>query len=169
MTIQIKNISFLNKSTGFTLIELLVAMAVLAFGALGFFYLQGQATRTRTFAREMTRAVNIAQSQMEILKTLDYNNNLLYDDAGDTNPTKYPNSTGTIINFNASNEKYYQFSIGNFNYFYRYEVTADTKTRTKFIDFYMLWFIKEDNASGNTSLVAHSLGTPLSMAITSIE
>lgn len=62
---------------GFTLIELMVAMVVLAFGILGFMFLQTRSIEGRLFSREMNRAITIAQQQMDILMGLDFNNSFL--------------------------------------------------------------------------------------------
>jgi prepilin-type N-terminal cleavage/methylation domain-containing protein len=62
---------------GFTLIELMVAMVVMAFGILGFIFLQTRSIEGRFFSREMNRAITVAQQQMDILMGLDFNDSLL--------------------------------------------------------------------------------------------
>jgi len=156
-----------NSSAGFTIIELLIAMAIMAIGIMGFLFLQTQSVKGRTFAREMDRATTVARSQLEELRALDYDSSLLDDDDSDTGPTKYP-SIGTTITIAGNDEKYDQISIGNFNYFYRYEVTTDRETETKFINLYIAWFIKEKNAS-TTNLVPHHLGAPLTIAVSAYK
>ena len=64
-------------NSGFTIIELMVAMAVMAFGMLGFFFMQGRAAQGRLAGREMNRATVVAQNRCEILRALDYDNALL--------------------------------------------------------------------------------------------
>ncbi len=65
------------KNQGFTIIELMVAMMVLAFGILGFMFMQGRAIQGRTFSREMSRATIVAQNQIEDLRLLDLNDSHL--------------------------------------------------------------------------------------------
>ena len=67
----------MNDKKGFTLIELMVAMVVLAFGILGFMFLQTRSIEGRVFSREMNRAVTIAQQHMEILMGTDFDDSLL--------------------------------------------------------------------------------------------
>ena len=89
------------KNQGFTIIELMVAMAVMAFGILGFMFMQGRATQGRTFSREMTRATIVAQSQVESLLSLDFNNGLL---AAGSHPTAGEDTTdGNVDNLLSKN------------------------------------------------------------------
>ena len=76
---------------GFTLIELMVAMVVLAFGILGFMFLQTRSIEGRVFSREMNRAITIAQQHMEILMGTDFDDSLL--DMGN-HPTATEDSDG---------------------------------------------------------------------------
>jgi len=154
--------------SGFTIIELMIAMVVMAIGIMGFLFLQTQSVKGRTFAREMDRATTVARYQLEELRSLNYDNNLIADDDSDTTPTKYP-STGTSITVAGNAENYDEISIGNFKYYSRYEVTTDQSiddqsTKTKYIKLYIAWLIKEQNST-TTALVAHSLGAPLIITV----
>jgi len=80
-----------NNNKGFTLIELMVAMVVLAFGILGFMFLQTRSIEGRVFSREMNRAITIAQQHMEILMGTDFDDSLL--DMGN-HPTATEDSDG---------------------------------------------------------------------------
>jgi prepilin-type N-terminal cleavage/methylation domain-containing protein len=62
-----------NHEQGFTLIEILFAVAVLAFGLLAVSSLQGSAIRGNLMALDRTEAVAWAQTQMESLMALPYN------------------------------------------------------------------------------------------------
>jgi type IV pilus modification protein PilV len=61
-----------NFEAGFTLIEVLFAVAVLAFGILAVSSLQGSAVRGNLMAFNRTEAVALAQTQMESLMALPY-------------------------------------------------------------------------------------------------
>ena len=109
---------------GFTLIELMISLVVLAFGILGFLFLQGRAVQGRVFAREMSRATFVAQSNMEELLSMDFSHALL---SAGTHPTageggiNVPNITPLVR----------KDSFGNFNYFTYWKVisvNADIKT-----------------------------------------
>jgi len=152
------------RERGFTLIELMVSMVIMAFGILGFLFLQSQSSKARTFAREMDRATVVAMGQLEELRALNYESSLLFDDDSDTNPTKYP-SSGTSITIDADTEVYDQVSIGNFNYYHRYEVTTDRSTRTKRIDLYLVWFTKEQKPDTTVAMVPHNLGGPITLIV----
>ena len=80
---------------GFTLIELMIAMAVLAFGILGFTFLNSRALTNRTFSRDLNRATVIAERVAENLMYLEYDDPLLADDNSDATATKYPIDTST--------------------------------------------------------------------------
>ena len=99
----------------------MVAMAVLAFGLLGFLFLQGQTAQGRTAGREMGRATIVAENYCEILQLLDYDATLLavgshptaaedVDDGTTDNQisTKYGNfiyNTTWVVSDNTSNLK----------------------------------------------------------------
>lgn len=80
---------------GFTLIELMIAMAVLAFGILGYTFLNSRAISNRTFSRDLNRATVIAEQVAENLMYLKYDDPLLDDNNSDTVATKYPIDTST--------------------------------------------------------------------------
>ena len=119
-----KLIKLFYKSDGFTLIELMIALVVLAFGILGFLFLQGRAVQGRVWAREMSRATFVAQSNMEELLSMDFAHSLL---SAGTHPTAGEGGTdalgsGTLVRTE---------TLGNFNYFTYWKVTsvnADIKT-----------------------------------------
>ena len=78
---------------GFTLIELIIAMVIMAFGILGFTFLNSRALNNRTFSRDLNRATVVAERVAENLMYLEYDDPLLTDDKGDAVATKYPTST----------------------------------------------------------------------------
>ncbi len=82
------------KLGGFTLIELMVAMAIMAFGVLGFMFLQTRSVAGRTFSRELNRAVIIAQQQMDRLLAADYNDPML---AAGNHPTAAEDTTDGVV------------------------------------------------------------------------
>lgn len=61
-----------NNDQGFTLIEVLFAVAVVAFGLLAVSSLQGSATRGNLMAFDRTEALTWAQTQMDSLMALPY-------------------------------------------------------------------------------------------------
>ena len=65
---------------GFTIIELIIAMAVMAFGILGFTFLNSRALNNRTFSRDLNRATVTAERVAENLMYLEYDDPLLADD-----------------------------------------------------------------------------------------
>ncbi len=134
---------------GFTLIELMVAMVVMAFGVLGYSFLQSRSLQNRVFAREMNRATIIAQEFMEQLVALPYDHLLLADNDSDSNPTSHPpNSLGV----SKDGKQWFLTSEGNFNYYTRWEVTAGLpNTDIKMIELYTVWE-KKDPGNNNISL-----------------
>ena len=62
-----------NQDQGFTLIEILFAVAVLSFGLLAISSLQGSAIKGNLMALDRTEAVAWAQTQMESLMALPFN------------------------------------------------------------------------------------------------
>lgn len=86
-----------DKQKGFTIIELMIAMAVMAFGILGFTFLNSRALNNRTFSRDLNRATVTTERVAENLMYLEYDDPLLAD-ANSENPavsTKHPLSTAT--------------------------------------------------------------------------
>jgi prepilin-type N-terminal cleavage/methylation domain-containing protein len=83
---------------GFTLIEVLFALAILAFGLLAVSSLQVSATWGNLMALDRTEAVVCAQTQMEALMALPFN------DVVPGGPTVYPTFQGDYtINWNVAN------------------------------------------------------------------
>ncbi len=123
-----------NKINGFTLIELMIAMAIMAFGILGFTLLNARALNNRTFYREMSNSTFIAERAAEVLTHLKYDDDMIDDDNADNAASAYPTAsdsdgdTGTFagMDFTISNktEKWYRIAHGKQNYYLRWEVTA---------------------------------------------
>jgi len=65
------------KEQGFTLVELLVSMAIFAFGVLAVVNMQYVSTTTNLKSRHVTEGAVIAQSKVEELMGLDYDDALL--------------------------------------------------------------------------------------------
>ena len=119
---------------GFTIIELMIAMAVMAFGILGFMFLQNRATQGRTFSREMTRATIVIQSQIEDLLSIKFGNSLL--NAGNHPTTSEDTTDGTVDNLLSTNS-------GNFNYQTSWIVTNSNGNKIKSITVTTHWKIKD--------------------------
>ncbi len=81
----------IKNNKGFTLIELMVAMVVLAFGILGFMFLQTRSIEGRVFSREMNRCITLAQERMDRLMAADYDDPML---AAGTHPTVAEDTDG---------------------------------------------------------------------------
>ena len=130
---------------GFTLIELMIAMAVMAFGILGFTLLNARALNNRVFYREMSSSTFIAERAAEILTHLNYDNDLIADDNTDTAASEYPTAsdsdgdTGTFAGMaytvnpktvNSKTEKWYNIALahGKQHYYLRWEVTAGSNS-----------------------------------------
>ena len=120
---------------GFTIIELLIAMAVMAYGILGFTFLNSRALQNRTFSRDLNRATVTAERITENLVCLEYDDPLLADDAdGETwdDATSYPTSStaaGTIAGMDYivttfDNFKWFTFQQENQRYHLRWRVTT---------------------------------------------
>ncbi|MCK4379303.1 MAG: prepilin-type N-terminal cleavage/methylation domain-containing protein [Deltaproteobacteria bacterium] len=136
---------------GFTLIELMIAMVVLAFGILGFTFLNSQAINNRTFSRDLNRATIIAGRLAENLMYLEYDDPLLTD-TNTEDPavvTKYPTAsdsngdTGTIAGMSyiittsalqgtIPSAKWYTVQLGNQRYHLRWEVLTGNSTVAAF-------------------------------------
>jgi len=133
-----------SKEKGFTIIELMIAMAVLAFGILGYTFLNVSSLHNRTFSRELSQATDMASRISENLLYTAYDNPLLSDDNGEdpATTTKHPlvgdsvGTTGTYADFNftivsrtytspngtSSTDKWYRIPHGNRFYYIRWEV-----------------------------------------------
>ncbi len=127
----------MNDNYGFTIIELMVAMAIMAFGVLGYTFLQSRALQNRVFAREMNRATIIAQDFMEQIMALPYNHSLLADNDSDTTPTTHPpNGSGVA----KDGKEWVETTEANFRYYTRWEVTAGLPdTDIKLIKLFTVW------------------------------
>ena len=127
-----------NSNNGFTIIELMIAMAIMAFGVLGYTFLQIRSMQNRVFSREMNRATIIAQEFMEEIMALPYNHTLLTDAAdGSSSPTSHPTG-GTVVT--RDGKQWVPTTEGNFNYYTRWEVTAGVPdTDIKLIELFTVW------------------------------
>jgi len=127
-----------NTVKGFTLIELMIAMAVMAFGVLGYTFLQSRSLQNRVFSREMNRATIIAQDFTEQIMALPYNHPLLADvDDGSDAPTVHPPS-GEGVTMDST--QWLLTTDGNFRYYTRWEVTAGLpNTDIKMIELFTAW------------------------------
>lgn len=124
------------------MIELMIAMAVMAYGILGFSFLNSRALQNRTFSRDLNRAAVVAERFAESLTGLAYNDDLLSDDSTDTTVTEYPGSdlndgdTGTIFDLSYiittytttfDSKKWYRIFQENQRYYVRWEtLTGDS-------------------------------------------
>lgn len=132
-------------NNGFTLIELMIAMVVMAFGVLGYSFLQSSSLRNRLFSREMNRATIIAQDFMEQIMALPYKHTLLADNANDNNPTTHPpNGSGVT----KDGQQWILSTDGNFKYYTRWKVTAGCpNTDIKLIELFTVWETKHPDDS----------------------
>lgn len=121
---------------GFTLIELMIALVVLAFGILGFLFLQGRAVQGRVFGREMSRATFVAQSNMEELLSMDFTHSLLSQGAHPTAGEGGTDAlgTGTLV---------LTEPLGNFNYYTNWVIPALTNSNVKTIQMTVTWQYKD--------------------------
>jgi type IV pilus assembly protein PilV len=132
---------------GFTLIEMLVALAVMAFGLLGFLFLQGRAAQGRVAGREMGRAVIVAQSFSETLRALNYNDSLL--DTG-----SHPTASEDTTDGNADNQ--ISTKYGNFIYNTTWTVSNDA-SRMKTIIITTSWRLKDNQKGMQTKRITLTL------------
>ncbi len=112
-------------------------MAVMAFGILGFMFMQGRAAQGRTAGREMGRATIVAQNYSETLLTLDYSDSLL--SVGSHPSTAEDTSDGTV-------DSQMSTKYGNFIYNTTWTV-SDNTTNLKTIVVNTNWTLK-DNKTG---------------------
>ncbi len=125
---------------GFTVIELMVAMAVMAFGLLGFIFMQSRAAQGRLAGREMSRATVVTQNCCETLRTLAYNNSLL---SVGSHPTAAEDTSDGIVD-NKISTKY-----GNFTYNTIWTVSNDS-TNMKTIIVNTNWRLKDNHTGMQT-------------------
>jgi len=83
-------------------------MAVMAFGLLGFMFMQSQAAQGRIAGREMGRATIVAENYCETLELLNYDDPLL---TAGSHPTSTEDTDGTVDN--QLSTKYGNFIYGN--------------------------------------------------------
>ena len=157
MTWQMEPIKTYKPQAGFTLVELMIALAIMAFGVLGYTFLQARALQGRVFAREMGRATIVAQSFLEDLTSRPYDDDQLADNASDNQPTLYP-ASGTGVS--REGKQWFQTNEGNFRYYTRWEVTAGIPSNDiKLIEVYTAWE-KKDPDTGTISLGGYNTAAP---------
>ena len=62
----------MNRQSGFTLIEVMIALVILAVGLLALATMQIVSIRSNAFSSEMTYATMLAQSRLEQIRNMDY-------------------------------------------------------------------------------------------------
>ena len=114
----------------------MISLVVLAFGILGFLFLQGRAVQGRVFAREMSRATFVAQSKMEELLSMDFNHTLLSPGAHPTAGEGGTDAlgTGTLV---------LTEPLGNFNYYTNWVIPALSNPNVKTIQMTVTWNYKD--------------------------
>ena len=133
---------------GFTLIEILIAITIFAIGILAVGKMQITAIQGNSRANYLTEAATIAQSKMEELISLDYNDSLLDDDdsdgtnqdADDDGIDDGGNDFGLNDNTgNADGSEQYQ-AVGNLQYNIFWNIALDEPTTdTKIIKVIVTW------------------------------
>ncbi len=117
----------------------MISLVVLAFGILGFLFLQGRAVQGRVFAREMSRATFVAQSKMEELLSMGFNHTLLSPGAHPTAGEGGTDAlgTGTLV---------LTKPLGNFNYYTNWVIPALTNPNVKTIKMTVTWDYKDPDS-----------------------
>ena len=133
------------KNQGFTIIELMVAMAVMAFGILGFMFLQSRASQGRLSGREMSRATVVNQNYSEILKSIDDSNSML--NVGN-HPTAAEDTDGTTDN---------QLSTKYDKFVYNTTWTVSSISGLKTIDISTSWRLKDNQKGMGTKVLTFTL------------
>jgi|GEM_PF-1815148 len=128
----------LTNREGFTLIELMISLVVLAFGILGFLFLQGRAVQGRVFAREMSRATFVAQSKMEELLSMDFDNSQI---STGTHPTAGEGGTNAL----GTGTLVLSEPLGNFNYYTNW-VVRTSSPKVKSIQMTVTWQYKDSDS-----------------------
>lgn len=125
-----------NNNKGFTIIELMIAMGVLAFGILGFTFLNAHALTNRTFSRDLNRATVTAERVAETLMYLKYDDPLLIDtDNSNAVATTYPQTsagngdTGKLADMDYTvatkgGAKWFTVMQGRQRYYIRWEIVT---------------------------------------------
>ncbi|MBN2705945.1 MAG: prepilin-type N-terminal cleavage/methylation domain-containing protein [Deltaproteobacteria bacterium] len=162
---------------GFTLIELLIAMGVMAFGILGFTFLNSRALQNRTYSRELNRSSLLANTFAENLISLPFNDALLNDDNSDSTASLHPGEdfsdgdTGSVLDFNYTiatytssfdSSKWFTVTQGNQTFYIRWEVISGNSSVSgtpadgiKIIRIFTA-FEKKDPANNNLSLKGYN-------------
>ena len=83
---------------GFTLIEFLIATVILSFGLLALINLQLTAIRGNSDSKEMTRAIFLAEKEMEQLKNTPYTSLTIGTTQDPLNPMNGLEQSGGIFN-----------------------------------------------------------------------
>lgn len=68
----------LNDKRGFSLIEVLMAISIFAFLVVGVLTMTTMGIKSNSYAQHHTKAVQLAESSMEMLRRVDYNDVLQY-------------------------------------------------------------------------------------------
>lgn len=79
----VKKNLLVNDSSGFTLIEVMLALVIFAVGLLAVAYMQISAIRGNDTAFEFSKALTLAQSKIDKLTALPYDDTMLDDADGD--------------------------------------------------------------------------------------
>jgi type IV pilus assembly protein PilV len=74
MSIETHKEIMTQKPSGFTLIEVMIALVILAAGILALATMQIVSIRSNAFSSEMTCATMMAQSRLEAIRNMDYDN-----------------------------------------------------------------------------------------------
>ncbi len=69
-----KKINLRKREQGFTMVEIMVAIALLLIGLLGVVQMQIMTMTTNSLSNERTLAINLAQDQIELLRSRPYAN-----------------------------------------------------------------------------------------------
>jgi prepilin-type N-terminal cleavage/methylation domain-containing protein len=137
------------RNSGFTIIELMVAMAVMAFGILGFIFMQSRAAQGRLAGREMSRATVVAQNVSEILRSLDSGDPMIRDEGNHPTATDGGDTDGTLDN--KLSTKY-----GNFTYNTTWTVSKNTNN-LKTINISTSWRLKDNQTGMKTKILTFTL------------
>jgi len=70
----------INNKGGFSLIEVLIAISLFAFLVIGVLTMTSLGIKSNSYAQHHTKAVQLAESSMEMLRRVDYNDVLQYFD-----------------------------------------------------------------------------------------
>jgi type IV pilus assembly protein PilV len=127
---------------GFTLIEILIAITVFAIGILAVGKMQIAAIQGNSRANHLTEAVTLAQSKMEELISLNYNDPLLDDDDGD-GTDQDPDDDGID---DSDNDDFGLNDIGNADGTDQYQTPGN-------LQYNIFWNIAPDEPTTDTKIV----------------